>query len=74
MSTSVSDLDLDEQVQGVCAGERAAVYDLVDQPAFRAALIRTAPDRHRFVLTTSRFNCLVSLSIPVSPRCRESFG
>ena len=35
----------------MCAAERAAVCDLADQPAFRAALIRTAPDRHRFVLT-----------------------
>ena len=45
------DLDLDEQVQGVCAAERAAVCDLAHQPAFRAALIRTGSDRHRFVLT-----------------------
>ena len=35
----------------LCAAERAAVCDLADQPAFRAALIRTAADRHRFVLT-----------------------
>src|SRR6476646_6000341 len=45
------DVDVDEQVQRVCADERAAVCDLADQPAFRAALIRTAPDSHRFVLT-----------------------
>ena len=37
--------------QGVCAAERAAVCDLAEQSAFRAALIRTAEDRHRFVLT-----------------------
>ena len=37
--------------QAVCAAERAAVCDLAGQPAFRAALIRTAADRHRFVLT-----------------------
>ena len=43
--------DVDEQVQLVCAAERAAVCDLAHQPAFRAALIRTGPDRHRFVLT-----------------------
>ena len=43
--------DLDEQIQRVCADERAAVCDLADEPAFRAALIRTAPDQHRFVLT-----------------------
>ena len=45
------DGDVDEQVQQLCADERAAVCDLADQPAFRAALIRTAHDRHRFVLT-----------------------
>ena len=39
--------DVDEQIQRVCAAERAAVGDLADQPAFRVALIRTAPDRHR---------------------------
>jgi non-ribosomal peptide synthase protein (TIGR01720 family) len=44
-------LDPDEQIQRVCAAERAAVCDLAHQPAFRAALIRTAEDRHRFVLT-----------------------
>ena len=45
------DVDVDEQIQRVCAAERAAVCDLADQPAFRVALIRTAADRHRFVLT-----------------------
>ena len=45
------DVDVDEQIQQLCAQERAKVCDLADQPAFRAALIRTAPDRHRLVLT-----------------------
>src|SRR5262249_2351280 len=45
------DIDVDEQIQRVCADERAAVCDLAHQPALRAALIRTAADRHRFVLT-----------------------
>ena len=45
------DLDGDERIQRVCAAERAAVCDLAHPPAFRAALIRTADDRHRFVLT-----------------------
>ena len=45
------DVDVDEQMQRLCAAERAAVCDLANQPAFRAALIRTAGDRHRFVLT-----------------------
>ena len=48
---SGGDLDLEEQIQEVCAAERAAVCDLADQPAFRVALIRTTEDRHRLVLT-----------------------
>ncbi len=36
------DVDVDEQIQRLCAAERAAVCDLADQPAFRVALIRTA--------------------------------
>ncbi|MGH9207637.1 MAG: condensation domain-containing protein, partial [Acidimicrobiales bacterium] len=43
--------DPEEQIQKVCAAERAAVCDLAGQPAFRVALIRTAADRHRCVLT-----------------------
>ncbi len=43
--------DVDEQVEGVCAAERAAVCDLGDQPVFRVVLIASADDRHRFVLT-----------------------
>ena len=35
----------------MCAAERGAVCDLADRPSFRAALIRTADNRHRFVLT-----------------------
>ncbi len=42
---------LDEQIQRVCAAERAAVCNLADEPAFRAALLRTAADQHRLVLT-----------------------
>ncbi|MEB3984439.1 condensation domain-containing protein, partial [Mycobacterium sp. 663a-19] len=45
------DLDAEERVQELCAAERAAVCDLAHPPAFRAALIRTAPDAHRCVLT-----------------------
>jgi glycopeptidolipid biosynthesis protein len=45
------DVDVEEQVQLLSAGERAAVCDLVDQPPFRAALVRTTEDQHRFVLT-----------------------
>src|SRR6185437_3525983 len=43
--------DVDEQIEAVCAAERAAVCDLGDQPVFRAVLIRIAEDAHRFVLT-----------------------
>ena len=61
---SAGDLDLDEQIQGVCAAERAAVCDPADQPAFRAALIRTAADRHRFVLTNHHI-VLDGWSLPI---------
>ncbi|MFI5511750.1 amino acid adenylation domain-containing protein, partial [Mycobacterium sp. NPDC051804] len=43
--------EVDEQVRQICAAERAAVRDLADPPAFRVALIRTGPDRHRVVIT-----------------------
>ncbi|MDR3658874.1 MAG: amino acid adenylation domain-containing protein, partial [Mycobacterium sp.] len=45
------DVDTDEEIQRICAAERAAVCDLAGRPPFRAALIRVAPDRYRFVLT-----------------------
>ena len=44
-------VDVEEQVERVCAEERAAVCDLTKGPVFRTALIRVAGDRHRFVLT-----------------------
>ncbi|MGW4099624.1 amino acid adenylation domain-containing protein [Mycobacterium sp. NPDC004974] len=44
-------IGVDEQIEEICAAERAAVCDLENQPAFRTALIRIANDRHRFVLT-----------------------
>ncbi|WP_142281436.1 non-ribosomal peptide synthetase, partial [Mycobacterium palustre] len=56
--------DLDDQVRQVCAAERAAVYDLSDQPALRVALIRTAEDRHRFVLTNHHI-VLDGWSLPI---------
>ncbi|ATA28872.1 non-ribosomal peptide synthetase 2 [Mycobacterium lepraemurium] len=43
--------DVDEQLEQLSADERAAVCDLAGQPAFRAALIRIADDRHRLLLT-----------------------
>ena len=48
---SGGDRDLDEQIRQVCTSERAAVFNLADEPGFRAVLIRTGDDRHRFVLT-----------------------
>ncbi|WP_249383561.1 non-ribosomal peptide synthetase [Mycobacterium sp. DBP42] len=40
-----------DQIEEICAAERAAVCDLENQPAFRAVLIRIADNRHQFVLT-----------------------
>ncbi|MDT5118562.1 MAG: glycopeptidolipid biosynthesis protein, partial [Mycobacterium sp.] len=44
-------VDIDDRIEQLSAAERAAVCQLADQPAFRGALIRTAEDQHRFVLT-----------------------
>ena len=57
-------IDVDEQIQRVCAAERAAVCDLAHPPAFRVALIRTAADRHRFVLTNHHI-VLDGWSLPI---------
>ncbi len=51
VETGADDVDVDEYIRQLCALERAAVCELADEPAFRVALIRTAPDRHRLVLT-----------------------
>ncbi|OBF90443.1 hypothetical protein A5791_16370 [Mycobacterium sp. 852002-51163_SCH5372311] len=51
LDTGGTDADVAEQVREVCAAERAAVCDLAEPPSFRAVLIRTAADQHRFVLT-----------------------
>ncbi|MCZ8381755.1 amino acid adenylation domain-containing protein, partial [Mycobacterium sp. CPCC 205372] len=45
------DFESDDQVQRLCADERAAVCDLGLGPVLRAALVRVAPERHRLVLT-----------------------
>ena len=57
-------VDVEEQIARVCAAERAAVCDLADRPAFRVALIRTAPDQHRFVLTNHHI-VLDGWSLPI---------
>ena len=54
----------DELIEQLCAAERAAVCDLAHPPAFRVALIRTAPDRHRFVLTNHHI-VLDGWSLPI---------
>ncbi|WP_413467053.1 amino acid adenylation domain-containing protein [Mycolicibacterium sp. 120270] len=41
----------EKQIEQLLAAERTAVCDLADPPAFRVAVIRTGPDRHRLVLT-----------------------
>jgi len=43
--------DIEDQIDQFSTAERAAVCDLVDQLPFRAALLRTAEDQYRFVLT-----------------------
>ncbi|MFV8243285.1 amino acid adenylation domain-containing protein [Mycolicibacterium peregrinum] len=42
---------VEQRIQQFSAAERAAVAGLGDQPPFRAALLRTGNDQHRFVLT-----------------------
>ncbi len=59
------DPDGEELIERVCADERAAVCDLgADQPVFRVALIRLAPDRHRLVLTNHHI-VLDGWSLPI---------
>ncbi|MDI3315859.1 MAG: amino acid adenylation domain-containing protein, partial [Mycobacterium sp.] len=56
--------DPGEQIERLCAAERAAVCDLAHQPALRAVLIRTAPQRHRLVLTSHHI-VLDGWSLPI---------
>nr|WP_262490949.1 non-ribosomal peptide synthetase [Mycobacterium simiae] len=44
-------------IERLCADERAAVADVTHNSPFRAALIRTAPDRHLLVLTNHHVVC-----------------
>ncbi|OBA62570.1 non-ribosomal peptide synthetase [Mycobacterium sp. 1100029.7] len=57
-------VDIREQVQRLCAAERAAVCDLDVPPVFRAALVRTGPQQHRFILTNHHI-VLDGWSLPV---------
>ncbi|RDH77783.1 amino acid adenylation domain-containing protein, partial [Mycolicibacterium moriokaense] len=45
------DRNPDDEIHQLSAAERAAVCELADRPTFRAALIRTAGNKHRFILT-----------------------
>ena len=56
--------DLDQQIQELCAAERAAVCDIAHQAASRALLIRIAEDQHRFVLTNHHI-VLDGWSLPI---------
>ncbi|WP_136246146.1 non-ribosomal peptide synthetase, partial [Mycobacterium intracellulare] len=56
--------DADARIERLCAAERAAVCDLAGQAAFRAALIRTADRRFRFVLTNHHI-LLDGWSLPI---------
>ncbi|MGE2722240.1 amino acid adenylation domain-containing protein, partial [Mycolicibacterium celeriflavum] len=51
LNSAQADFDSDQELERLCAAERAEVCDLVDQPAFRAALIRVRDNQYRFVLT-----------------------
>ena len=57
--------DVDEQIAAGCAPPNAPrSATLADRPAFRVAVIRTAPDQHRFVLTNHHI-VLDGWSLPV---------
>jgi amino acid adenylation domain-containing protein/thioester reductase-like protein/non-ribosomal peptide synthase protein (TIGR01720 family) len=58
------DGDLQGRIERLCGEERAAVCELADQPAFRAALIRVAERRHQFVLTNHHI-VLDGWSLPI---------
>ena len=56
--------NLDAQIERVCIAERSAVCDLAEGPAFRAAVIRTAPDQHLLVMTNHHI-VLDGWSLPI---------
>lgn len=61
---ATDDLDPDEQVERLCAAERAAVCDVAHQSPSRAVLIRVAADQHRLVLTNHHI-VLDGWSLPI---------
>ncbi|WP_235009586.1 condensation domain-containing protein, partial [Mycobacterium sp. 3519A] len=58
------ELDTDEQIPHICAAERAAVSHPTTEPAFRVAVIRTADQCHRVVLTNHHI-VLDGWSLPI---------
>nr|WP_272949265.1 non-ribosomal peptide synthase/polyketide synthase [Mycobacteroides franklinii] len=64
MGAELNSTEMGDEIQRLCAAERAAVCDLSHPPAFRVALIRTAADRHRFVLTNHHI-VLDGWSLPI---------
>ncbi|WP_186246101.1 condensation domain-containing protein, partial [Mycobacterium simulans] len=54
----------DEHIQQICADERVAVADLAHKSPFRAALIRTAPEQYRLVVTNHHI-VLDGWSLPI---------
>ena len=62
------DVDLDEQIQRVCAAERAAVCDLADPPAFRVGF-----DPHRTQIGTGLCSPITT-SCWMAGRCRSCCG
>ncbi|MGE2721052.1 amino acid adenylation domain-containing protein, partial [Mycolicibacterium celeriflavum] len=55
---------LDEEIQRLCAAERAAVCDLVNASPFRVALVRSEADHHRLILTNHHI-VLDGWSLPI---------
>ncbi|BAX91049.1 putative non-ribosomal peptide synthetase PstA [Mycobacterium shigaense] len=58
------DAGVEEQVQQVCAAERVRVCELADSPALRVALLRTAPEQYRMVVTSHHI-VLDGWSLPI---------
>ena len=56
--------DVESSVEQVCAGERAAVFDLAGSPAVRAALVDTGAGGFRLVLTNHHI-VLDGWSLPI---------
>ncbi|WP_405825875.1 amino acid adenylation domain-containing protein [Streptomyces sp. NBC_00838] len=62
-----SDAAVEERIPGLVAGERASRFDLSRPPLIRFLLVRTGPERFRFVLTTHH-TVIDGWSIPVMLR------